>query len=137
MRKAAKPNGHWISEFSVTKSSSKKFTVSMSPAKCGDNLPLFAVVGAEQSGNQDDMSFNFTEFSSEIRIEREQAASPPLTGMFDLSQLNKTVSGKSVLKVKPESSFRRAITVCGLRSKSVISSVGLEHGRTLTRIQTL
>ena len=94
MRKAAKPNGHWISDMSVTKTSSKEFSVSMSPAECGDNLPLFAVVGAQSSGSKDDMNFNFTEFSSDIRIQREQAASPPLTGAFDLSQLNETVKGK-------------------------------------------
>ncbi len=97
MRKAAIPNGHWISEMSVTKASSKEFTVSMSPARCGDNLPLFTVLGVQSSGSKDDMSFNFTEFSSDIRIRRKKAASPPLTGMFDISQLNETVQGKMVL----------------------------------------
>ena len=94
MRKVAKPNGHWISEVSVNKQSASEFTITMSPVNCGDNLPLFAIAGAQASGSQDDRNFNFTEFTSEIRIQRKKAASPPLTGMFDLSHLNKTVHGK-------------------------------------------
>ena len=98
MRKAATPNGHWISEVSVTKKSSSEFTINMSPARCGDNLPLFTVLGAQGNGSKDDKSFNFQEFVSDIRIQRDQAASPPLTGVFDLSQLDKTVKGEMVYK---------------------------------------
>lgn len=98
MRKAAIPNGHWISDVSVAKTSSKEFTVTMSPAKCGDNLPLLSVVGAQNKGDKDDASFNFTEFGSSVRIKREKAASPPLTGIFDISQLNTSVKGKIKLK---------------------------------------
>ena len=98
MRKAATPNGHWISVVSVTKKSSSEFTINMSPARCGDNLPLFTVLGAQGNGSKDDKSFNFPEFVSDVRIQREQAASPPLTGVFDLSQLDKTVKGEMVYK---------------------------------------
>ena len=94
MRKGAKPNGHWISEVSVTKTSSKEFTINMSPAKCGDNLPLFGIVGAQSSDGVEERRFNFTEFASDVTIRRKQAAHPPLTGVFDLSHLNKTVKGK-------------------------------------------
>ena len=94
MRKAAKPNGHWISEVSVSKKSSTEFTINMSPARCGDNLPLFNVLGAQASGSKDEKIFNFTEFVSGITIRRDQAANPPLTGVFDLSQLDKTVKGE-------------------------------------------
>ncbi|XP_028395269.1 fibrocystin-L-like [Dendronephthya gigantea] len=96
MRKAAKPNGHWISDASVTKTSSKEFTVSMSPAKCGDGIPLLEVVGAQRKGDKDDASFNFTEFGSSIEIKREKAASPPLTGVFDISHQNTTVKDISL-----------------------------------------
>ena len=91
-RPAAKPNGHWISEFSIVKSSNV-ITVSMLPSKCGDNIPLFDVIGAQSTGNKQERNYYFTEFHSAVTVKRELAASPPVTGTFDILYQNKAIQG--------------------------------------------
>lgn len=93
-RQAAKPNGHWIYAFSVTKVSSSEVTIKMSPAKCGDHIPLLDIVGARKTHGVDETSFHFTEFNSAITVTRKRAASPPITGTYDILYQNKKLQGK-------------------------------------------
>ena len=92
-RVGAKPNGYWISEFSVEKPSPNKWTIAMHAGKSGHNLPLIEVYGAQKSGGSEKKMFRFPEFNSNITITRDLAASPPLTGTFDITFQNKTIRG--------------------------------------------
>lgn len=92
-REASKPNGHWISEVSVEKSSSTEWTIVMTPAKCGDNIPLIDIAGAQRTDVEEERNFHFNEFHSAIKVKRKQAASPPITGTFDLLHQNRTIRG--------------------------------------------
>ena len=89
----AKPNGHWIYDFSITKASNV-ITIDMSPLNCGVGIPLFDIVGAQSTGNNDEKNYNFAEFNSAVNVKREQAASPPITGTIDILYQGKSITGK-------------------------------------------
>ena len=91
-KEAAKPNGHWISDFVVSKTTNA-ITITMSPAKCGNNIPLFDIIGAQSTGNLEEKNYYFKEFNSTVTIKREQAASSPVTGTFDILYQNKVIKG--------------------------------------------
>ena len=90
---AAHPNGHWIKEFSVDKLSETSFKLKMKPAYCGNDIPLISVEGVPRTDGDEQSSFNFTDIGATITVTRNKAASPPLTGTFDITFENKTIKG--------------------------------------------
>ena len=90
---AAHPNGHWIKTFRVKKSSENSFKFEMTPAYCGKDIPLISIEGVPRTDGDQQSRFNFTEIDATIMVTRDKAASPPLTGTFDITFGNKTIRG--------------------------------------------
>lgn len=96
---AAEPAGNIIESVEVQSLGPSVWSVSLTPASCGTGLELLQVAGAAVvSGNtlSDQAIFrpiNSTE-KSNIKISRDQAATPPIGGTFDLFLENENVKGK-------------------------------------------
>ena len=91
-RVCAKPNGYWIDEFSIQKTDQHNWTLAMTVTSCGNNIPLINIVGGEPSNeNADNKMYHLN--NANFLVSRNLAASPPITGTFDLSFLNNTING--------------------------------------------
>lgn len=65
----------------------------MHAGRSGHNIPLIEVYGAQKSGGSEKKLSRFPEFNSNVTITRDLAASPPLTGTFDITFWNKIIRG--------------------------------------------
>lgn len=94
-RNAAKPNGFLIKDFTVEKNSDANWTISLLPANCGSPLPLLEVADAIHEGNGDAFSATYTKdgLNSSAQVKREQEASPPVEGTFDIIYNGITITG--------------------------------------------
>lgn len=96
---AAKPGGNIIESVNVQKRGPGVWSISLTPASCGTGIELLQIPEAKVvSGNtsSDQAIFqpiNGTE-KMNIVISREQAATPPIGGVFDLFLENEKVRGK-------------------------------------------
>ena len=95
VRNAAKPNGFLIKDFKVEKNSDTNWTICLLPANCGSPLPLLAVTDAIRVGNGDADSATYTKdgLNSSVQVEREQEASPPIEGTFDITYHGIAITG--------------------------------------------
>ena len=99
---AAEPSGNIIESISVQKRGRGVWSISLTPASCGTGIELLQIAEARVvSGNtsSDQAIFqpiNGTE-KTNIVISREQAATPPIGGVFDLYLENERVGGKLII----------------------------------------
>ena len=86
IKNAAKPNGFLIKDFTVEKNSDTNWTISLLPANCGSPLTLLAVADAilERNSNADYATYTKNGLNSSVLVKREQEASPPIEGTFDI-----------------------------------------------------
>ena len=90
---AARPEGNWIKKFNVDILSENSFKLSMTPAYCGSGIPLISIDGVPRVDGDQQSTFNISDIGASITVERTKAASPPLTGTFDITFDNKTIEG--------------------------------------------
>ena len=90
---ASHPNGHWIKSFSTKKLSETSFQLKLTPANCGNGIPLVFVEGVPRTDGDQQSSFNFTDIGATVSVTRNSAASPPVNGTFDITFRNKTIKG--------------------------------------------
>ena len=71
------------------------WTISLLPANCGSPLPLLAIADASREGNSDAVSATYTKdgLNSSVQVKREQEASPPVEGTFDIIYNGITITG--------------------------------------------
>lgn len=95
IRNAAKPNGFLIKDFKVEKNSDTNWTICLLPANCGSPLPLLAVADAIRGGSGDADRATYTKdgLNSSVEVKREQEASPPIQGMFDITYDGIVITG--------------------------------------------
>ena len=86
IKNAAKPNGFLIKDFTVEKNSDTNWTICLLPANCGSPLTLLAVADAILQGNNNADNATYTKdgLNSSVLVKREQEASPPIEGTFDI-----------------------------------------------------
>lgn len=89
----ALPNGNSIETFSTEKLSENSLRIKMTPANCGHGIPLISVEGVPRTDGDQQSSFHFLKINATISVTRTKAASPPLTGTFDLTHTNRTIRG--------------------------------------------
>ena len=97
---AGHPNGHWIKEFETEKLSETSFRLKMTPAYCGDGIPLISIAGVPRTDDDQQSSFNFSDIGATVTVERTKAAIRPLTGTFDITFENTTITGILLWQVK-------------------------------------
>ncbi|XP_071828580.1 fibrocystin-L-like isoform X3 [Apostichopus japonicus] len=98
--RAPKPNDIFILDISVEKSNDS-FSITFMPAECGYNFPLMGILGAVNvSGSTADEAVEYENpswpLNVTLEVVRDQAASPPIGGTFDLFQDNINIPGVSV-----------------------------------------
>ncbi|CAH1226877.1 PKHD1L1 [Branchiostoma lanceolatum] len=89
-------DGNLIEDVLVSKTEEESvYNITFVPYKCGHDFPLMGVRSATTSGNRNRKTYTFpsTGTSSQILIEREWGATPPITGTMDISYKGVTLSG--------------------------------------------
>ncbi|KAI8520672.1 Fibrocystin-L [Branchiostoma belcheri] len=89
-------SGNVVSDVLVSKTAEESvYNITFVPYNCGHNFPLMEVRSATKSGNRNRKTYTFpsTGTSSQILIEREWGATPPITGTLDLSYKGASVTG--------------------------------------------
>ena len=95
---AAEPGGNIMESVDVQKLGPSVWSVSLTPSSCGTGLELLQIAQAQvisgntSSGHALFKSINATE-NSTILVSREQAATPPIGGTFDLGLQGEIVKG--------------------------------------------
>lgn len=96
------PGGNFLESINVQKLEDRVWSVSLTPVSCGNGIELLQIAATKVvSGNT---SFNEAVFqpineseNTKIVISREQAATPPVGGVFDVHLENKQVEGKHLI----------------------------------------
>lgn len=96
------PGGNFLESLNVQKLEDRVWSVSLKPVSCGSGIELLQIAATKVvSGNTafDQAVFqpiNGSE-NTKIVISREQAATPPVGGVFDVHLENKQVEGKHLI----------------------------------------
>ena len=77
----------------MEKLSETSFKLKMTPAYCGDDIPLISIDGVPRTDSDQQSSFNVSDIGATVTVARTKAATPPLTGTFDITFENKTIKG--------------------------------------------
>lgn len=83
-----------IESFDVKKIGSAVWAISMMPAHCGTNIDMINIVDAVQTDNNDDfITYRPVNQTSTVTVTRDQKATPPIGGTFELTFEGRTLSG--------------------------------------------
>ena len=95
---AANPNGIFVTDVTVEElEDSDGFRISMVGAHCAYEFPLFEIADANmQTETEDYVTFGADSWpqGAVVAVEREQYATPPVNGTFDLEFGDKSVTGE-------------------------------------------
>ncbi|XP_078617867.1 fibrocystin-L-like isoform X2 [Branchiostoma floridae x Branchiostoma japonicum] len=98
LQRASAPDldGNLIEDVMVSKTEGESvYNITFVPYNCGHDFPLMGVRSSSKSGNRNRKTYTFpnTGTSSQIVIEREWGATPPITGTMDISYKGATLMG--------------------------------------------
>ena len=93
------PGGNFLESLNVQKLEDRVWSMSLTPVSCGNGIELLQIAETKVvSGNTSSDQAVFQPINgsenTKILISREQAATPPIVGVFDVHLENKQVEGK-------------------------------------------
>ncbi|WAR05573.1 PKHL1-like protein, partial [Mya arenaria] len=99
----ARPNGALMDEVTVTVVSGTQYDITLKPYECGDKFPLFELAHAEVTAGRISYPSNRVTYaldngggSGVMKVSRSGTASPPVTGLIDITFNGKTRTGLNV-----------------------------------------